>query len=274
MKFIRMSKNCDLKIFVFHYKPGPVISLGKEYIPMWAGKNNSTIHTGLDGDDTGDHISHKNKYYSELTGIYWAWKNSSSDIVGSCHYRRYFTNVQEPFPYRLKRIVYYLLGLNKKRYGLIYTNNIGFWKNKIVTQNEICEILKDYDAIMPLRRKFKYSLEEHYRRYHDIDDIKLVKVILKEFSPAYVSSFDQLMNQKRLFANNMFILKKETFEALMKWLFHILFEIEKKIDLNNYKDYQERIFGFLSERLITLWFYHNKINYKELPLIYFKRLKK
>ena len=81
------------------------------------------------------------------------------------------------------------------------------------------------------------------------------------------------MDSNRLFANNMFILKWDTFDKMMNWLFFVLFNIEEKIELDNYKGYQERIFGFLSERLITLWIVHNKLNYKELPLVYFKRLK-
>lgn len=39
-------------------------------------------------DDTGDHISGKNRYYSELTVTYWAWKNCQADYKGICHYRR------------------------------------------------------------------------------------------------------------------------------------------------------------------------------------------
>ena len=68
-------------------------------------------------------------------------------------------------------------------------------------------------------------------------------------------------------------MKKAMFNELMNWLFTILFSFEKRCELNKYSGYQERIFGFLSERLITLWVIHNKINYKELPLIYFKSQK-
>ena len=61
------------------------------YIPLQVGKA-ETEDLGYLGDDTGDSISHKNKYYGELTGLYWLWKNYSDvDIIGICHYRRYFS---------------------------------------------------------------------------------------------------------------------------------------------------------------------------------------
>lgn len=268
-----MNSKESVKIYPFYYEPQPLILADDNYVPVWAGKNNKADAVDFIGDDTGENISAKNKYYSELTGLFWIWKNRKSELVGSCHYRRYFTNVNEPYLYKIKRFLYYPAGIWKKRFGLIYTTDIDYWKSRILRQTEISEVLKKYDAIMPLRRKLKYTVETHYKRYHNIEDLRLIDRILNEKYPEYVKTYKQVLAEKRLFANNMFILRWEAFDQLMTWLFSILFEFETEINIADYKGYQERIFGFLSERLITLWVYHNKLNYKELPLVYFKKLK-
>ena len=62
------------------------------YIPLQVG---AALHNslGYHSDNTGDNISERNPYYSELTGLYWLYKNDSDcDITGLCHYRRYFIN--------------------------------------------------------------------------------------------------------------------------------------------------------------------------------------
>lgn len=60
------------------------------YTPLHVGKEGKES-LGYIGDDTGDQISDKNDSYCELTGMYWLWKNLDCDIIGICHYRRYFT---------------------------------------------------------------------------------------------------------------------------------------------------------------------------------------
>ncbi len=267
-----MTRSDQIKIYVFHYKPEQILLTNPEYVHIWAGKNGAENIDGFVGDDTDDNISSKNKYYSELTGLYWIWKNTKSDIVGSCHYRRYYTAKLNVLEYKLKRLLYYPTGLWRKRYGLIYTSNLNFWKSKFISKDEVAELLKTYDAILPTRRKFKYTVKEHYRRYHDLKDLEILEKILKRDYPEYLPSFENVLADNRLFANNMFILKWDRFDELMTWLFDILFKFEKEINLTDYKDYQERIFGFLSERLITLWVHHKKLNYKELDLVYFKKM--
>ena len=66
---------------------------------------------------------------------------------------------------------------------------------------------------------------------------------------------------------NMLICRKEVFDAYSSWLFDILFELEKRIDISGYNQYQSRIFGFISERIMRVWFIKNKMRIKELPII-------
>ena len=52
---------------------------------------NGVISEKYSCDNTGDHISAKNRMYCELTAQYWAWKNLDVDYYGFMHYRRYFS---------------------------------------------------------------------------------------------------------------------------------------------------------------------------------------
>ena len=263
----------EVQIFSFHYKPEPIVFNSKSYIHIWAGKNGTNTACELIGDDSGDNISAKNNYYSELTGIYWVWKNTSQDIVGSVHYRRFLTGKKEPLAYQAKRLLYYIIGLHKKRHGLIYTKNINLFKKAILTENEIIDLLKSYDLILPQQRKLKYTVRTHYKRYHNQSDLDLIQSIISEKCPQYLTSLEKVLAGKRLFANNMFIMRRADFDRCMQWLFDLLFEFERRIKLSDYQGYQERIMGFMAERLLNVWFAHEKLKIKELPVIYFKHFK-
>ena len=268
-----MSKSENTRVYTFFYKPGRILAPRPVYQPIMAGNTLLSNQTEITGDDTEKNISAKNRYFSELTGIYWVWKNTSQDVTGSCHYRRFFTAKPEPFQYKLKRLLYYPAGLYKKRYGLIYTENIDLFVPRILNQQELNDLLNQYDAILPQARKLKYTVETHFRRYHDINDLKLLETILTEKYPEYLGAFYDVLQGKRLFANNMFIMKNEHFQEFMAWWFDLLFEFEQRIDLNNYTDYQKRILGFMAERLLTVWFKKKQLNCIELPVIYFKKFK-
>ena len=262
----------SIKIFTFYYKNTPVLIQDDMYHPVMAG--NVFVDTkSIQGDDTGVNISDKNKYYSELTGIYWAWKNVKEDIIGCCHYRRYFTAKEEPFRYKLKRLLYWPIGLYKKRFGLIYTDNTSFFLPRILGKEDACRLLGEYDAILPQARKLKYTVEVHYKRYHIIDDLMMLEKIITQKYPEYIEAFQTVLNSKRLYANNMFILHNNHFQKFMQWWFDILFEFERQISKSQYTGYQERILGFIAERLLNVWFAKQQLKVLELPVIYFKSQK-
>lgn len=262
-----------LKVYVFYYKNGQELLPELIYQPVMAGKAMQQHQTSIQGDDTGENISAKNKYYSELTGIYWVWKNTKQKITGACHYRRYFTAKPEPYLYWLKRLLYYPLILHRKRFGLIYTNDVKLFIPRIIGQNEIEMLLEKYDAILPQPRKMKSTVQNHYKKYHDSRDLEIIKQIIQEKYPDYSRSLYDVLQGKQLYANNMFIMKDEPYQEFMNWWFDVLFEFESRIDLSRYTGYQQRIMGFMAERLLNVWFRKKQLNCVELPVIYFKSFK-
>ena len=194
--------------------------------------NNSIINEDLH-DNTGDNISSKNKNYCELTALYWIWKNSNDDIVGLEHYRRMFLN-----------------------------DNIG--EIGLLNEDEILFILNNYDIIVPtLFNNKTRTVYQHYVEDHKKRDIELAQNIINSKYPEYNSSFNQVMNSKYEYGFNMMITRKDILDEYSQWLFDILFDLENKIDISKYDEYQKRIYGFLSERLFNVWLKYKKYNVKE-----------
>ena len=65
----------------------------------------------------------------------------------------------------------------------------------------------------------------------------------------------------------MMICRKELFDEYCEWLFDILFRLETQVDYKDYSDYQKRIFGFMSERLLNVWVIYKNLKVKELRTV-------
>lgn len=208
------------------------------YIPIQVGAEGKE-KLGYVTDNTGDNISAKNSNYCELTGTYWIWKNDTSEIVGLTHYRRYFFRKWNS---------------NKLK--------------DVLTEEDIKEILKKYDIIIPEKTKsIKYTVKEAYAKLHEEKDLEQCRKIIQEKYPEYQEAFDKVMERKSLYACNMFIANKKIFDEYYKWCFDILFTLEKRIDISNYDAYNKRIYGFLSERLFNVWLEKNtQLKKKEVPV--------
>lgn len=219
----------------------------KIYLPVLVGAADKES-IGFSRDDSGENISKKNPYYCELTGLYWAWKNLNVDYIGLVHYRRY-------------------LGIGKKN----KTENKEF--SKILTSKQAEELLSKYDVILPKQRN--YYIETVYNHYcntmygETLDEVG--KIILNKY-PQYSKEFDNLKHTKKLHAFNIFIMKKEILDDYCKWLFDILFDLEKRIPPNNYSAFHARYLGRISERLLDVWLKTNKIKFKEIKTVSIEKI--
>lgn len=214
----------NIRIYVMAHKAFDVPE-DKIYIPLQVG---ASLHEPLGylADNTGDHISGKNPNYSELTGLYWMWKNGPDcDITGMCHYRRYFLNENE----------------------------------ELLQASEYEEILKEYDVIVTGRLVYPAgeSIYGGYARKHHAKDLDLTREAVKEYYPEYLPSYDEVMNGNVMYYANMMAADRKLMNRYAEWLFTILFEVEKHIDMTGYDDYDRRVFGFLAERLVMVWIRHN-----------------
>ena len=206
------------------------------YIPLHVGaKGKKSL--GYTFDCSGDNISLKNPYFCELTGLYWIWKNSKADYVGLVHYRRYF-------------------------YKSAFSNI-----KKYIKKEKIINYLNKYDVILSQRGyTWGSSVRKQYENKHIKDDLDKCEKILKSKYPDYSMYYDKVFNGDYYCPFNMIICKKELFNNYCKWLFDILFELEKEIDLSNREVYNARVYGFLSERLLNVWVLKNNLKVKELPV--------
>jgi hypothetical protein len=205
-------------------------------------KNYDYILVGANGkencykysDNTLDNISDKNKYYCELTAGYWIWKNDNeSDIVGLVHYRRHFTRN-------------------------IFSKSIKNYLN----EPQISRDLKKHDIICTKLYKTKDTVRDHILINVSKHDLDLLEQSIKNVCPEYLDTFYNVLNGHKSYLLNMFISKKNLWDDYYSWLFKIFNDMEPNVDMTGYTVQQQRLYGFLSERLLTVYIMYNKLNVK------------
>lgn len=240
-----MDKNIEIFILTYDKKIDEEYD-ERTYIPLVCGEGIKNVPNNYAKDNTGKNISHLNKYYSELTGEYWAWQNTTQDIIGFCHYRRWFVK-------------------NLK------------WEK--ITYEDIIQDLNEYDIILPKKMKFPKALYDFHKEYNVkrpdyevlYEDYVKLENVLKKFFPEYAESYIKVMNGKFIWTNNMFICKRELAEKYFQWLFEVLDKLIEEIDLSNYESRDSRIFGFIGERLLTTFILKNSLRFKEYTILFNER---
>ena len=164
--------------------------------------------------------------YAEGFQIYDVWKNTNDEWVGINHYRRYFDFKGE----------------------------------------------EHYVTTLPIPLSF--NMHEQYARCHNITDLFECESIIDEMFPEYKCDY---ANINVLYANNMFILNRKDFNEYCRFVFGVLKRfgedegLYSQHDVNEYVrankqfynpkrkfdvSYQSRLFGFLMERIGTIFFLH------------------
>lgn len=243
-----------VKILVAYHKPDKIVK-SDVLVPIHLGRALKTaaskdgsispddyqwMLSNMIGDDTGDNISHLNRYFNEMTALYWAWKNydklGNPDYIGLMHYRRFF--------------------------------NIPDYSEK-----EIQNLIKDSDIICMPPKLFsfiRYNICSNLTDYVDKTFVNLKPILaMAGRNPKYKSAVKKFFAGTDMIFCNMFIMKKELFFEYCEFIFDILLSAHKKIKYNTTNFNNMRCCAYASEYLTSI-FLMKKIDeglsYKYIPI--------
>jgi hypothetical protein len=191
----------------------------------------------------------KDDFYSELYQFKYVADNLElPKYIGFCHYRRYFSFLDDV--------------------------------------PNMDEIFSNYDAICSKPKVFNNSIKSQYLNCHNIEDLYIVGGIIADRFPHLSKLWHNFINGNIFIPYNMFIMKREDFKEYIDFIFSILDEylkivgtdinkriynnIEKYVKdfyPNNTVEYQYRIGGYIAERLTNLFMMHKFKKIKTYPVI-------
>lgn len=224
-----------MKIYVVTHKPFEAeLPPNYEYIQVNAARNEPFCRLT---DHSGDNISEKNPFFCELTATYWIWKNDKvNDIVGLAHYRRFLT-----------------------------TNRFSSSCKHYLNSPEVEKFLKKYDFIATKLHRSNTTVKEHLEINVREKDFQLLRETVGVVCPEYLPTFDEVFSGHLSYLLNVMICKKSQWDKYCEWLFSILFEMEKHVDMTGYSVQEQRLYGFLAERLFTVYVRKNNYRVKSFP---------
>ena len=139
-------------------------------------------------DNTGKNISEKNCNYSELTVLYFAWKNSKASVIGLEHYRRFLS----------------------------------------VTEADLMMLLDGkIDAILPYPMIYTPDISAQRKRWIKDDDWEAVRKALKELAPNYFKQLKKIDAQEYYLNYNILVARREILDEYCSFLFPVLERVEE-----------------------------------------------
>jgi hypothetical protein len=203
-------------------------------------------------DDTNENISAKNRHYGEHTGLYWVWKNSRADIIGWCHYRRYFSPIEFP-----SNVPIVTLPTEEAQRIL-----------NLDQQGQLFDRALDYcDIILPRPFELGRSIADQYKYYHRAEDWQKMLQCLAELYSDEVDGASRFFESRTsIHACCMFVMGKQRFHDFCGWIFPLLLHIETLITPAD-DEYQGRVISYLAERLFNWWVFSRNLSVTYKPLI-------
>ena len=190
----------------------------------------------------GENILELNKYFAEMTGIYWVYKNklnnyTENDWIGFCHYRRLWLDNIYFKKHNNKSNIYSKL-LNKE--NSIFSNNQTIMLQPTILKNE--------------------NIYEHFENNHGKS---IMDASFNLMDNKMSKSFKNYLEKNEFCIGNMFITKPEILIKYCEFVFQFLdkildFSLKNNLCVNN----NIKLPGYFIERFTSFWFHeYTKVGY-------------
>lgn len=195
---------------------------------------------GVLRDDSGDSLSDRNPDFSEMTAIYWVWKNLAGlEGVGFCHYRRYFDLRNDAAG-------------SSRETRLRTPGDVACHQSSFADRSVIARILDEGAIVVTRRTEEGTANAEQYMSAHVAEHyLAMVNCVLARH-PHLVRQVVAHLRDDGFCGNNMFVMRWADFDGLCRFWFDCLFALERKIAPKP-AGYQRRVLAFLSERLFDIY---------------------
>ena len=121
--------------------------------------------------------------------------------------------------------------------------------------------------ILPRPEPLRQRAWEEFCLYSGSErDLVLTRMAVAAVSGDMLPAFDTVMASRQLYLYNMLVAPAAEFDAYCRWLFAVLTQVEQGVDMTDYTPYQQRLYGFLGERLLNVWVTHRRLRVCPLPV--------
>lgn len=206
-------------------KSNPLLA---DYVyPIQVGAANTEAKIAELADDWGENISLKNVNYSELTGLYWIWKNklTVTGIAGS------------------EKMQYYGFAQYRRMLDISEDDLLRLVDNEV-------------DVLLPYPMPYEPNIHRHHERYLKEVDWDALLTALSELQPEYAYVFSSILQQRYMYNYNVILAKKAVLREYCEWLFPIL-ERTEELSVPQGSKRADRYIGYIGETLETLYFIKN-----------------
>jgi hypothetical protein len=229
-------------------------------------------HPALLSDEWGVNIAGEASY-CEMRGQYYVWKNllSAYDFIGFQHYRRFIFFDQMPQASHNELLLQIRRAYLRDAHAIEIKVDAPFFREYQNTLQRLGprdidalrEFVGRYDIITV--RPWPCSLAEQYRTTHVAEDWDALADVLSRHSRFRGKSNHLELDLKMLYSCNMYVMSAAAFDDYMSFWHETMQEFSRLVKPHQ-DPYQSRVYGFISERIFTLYLYQLRMERPQLRI--------